>query len=173
MSNTLSERKTPLFFDAAELGKSLKEVGVDYLKVESRDVKTRWFHGPHDVDLFIWVDSKERIIKQQVSFCGQIVEWNVLEGVKTGVVIEHEMEDNKIKASEIVKFDERPIARAVQLAVDLVRHTESLEDPKKNLVLYNFGTEKGGVLTDFAKDLKFRKPSIVDRIRSLLWYFFR
>ena len=63
MTNKANDpRTTPLFFDAKGIGKSLREVGVEYLKVESRDVRTRWFRGPHDVDLFLWIDESQIII---------------------------------------------------------------------------------------------------------------
>lgn len=142
MSRALSEVQC---FEPAQAGRSLKEVGTDYLNVEERNITSRWFHSQHDVDLFLWLDENNQVIKQQVSFCGQIVEWNVIEGVRTGLVIEEEAQgfdeadNSKMGASEIIRFDTKPQSSAIQIAIEVIRHVEHMEQELRQMLLTNLG----------------------------------
>jgi hypothetical protein len=126
-----SDSKIPPFFNAQKIGGSLREVDVSLIQAETESVVSRWFHGPHEADLFIWTDERNNVIKQQVSFCGQIVEWNVLDGIRTGMVIERELEDASMNASEIIQFDGAPIESSIRLALDLIKHVNSLDEKTK------------------------------------------
>lgn len=140
MSKAFRVETKPYYFDPARAGKSLKEVGVDYLQIESRNITSRWFHSNEDVDLFIWLDEFQQIIKQQVSFCGQIVEWNMLDGLKTGVIIEEEFGDSKkVESSEIIQFDKQLQNDAIQLAIQVVQGIDKIEENVRLLILTNFG----------------------------------
>lgn len=126
------------FFDPKIAGRTLKEVGVDYLKMESRDVKTRWFHGEPGTDLFLWMDPSDEILKQQVSFHGLIVEWSIVDGLRTGMVIEEDSGQVDIKASEIIRFDEKVQNTSVDYAIETVRWVEGLEPAAKAQLIENF-----------------------------------
>lgn len=130
----------PRFFNAEELGTSLKEVATDVLEGNRHSLITRWFHSAKDVDLFIWVDDRQRIVKQQLSFFGQVVEWNVVEGLKTGLIVETERESDApaINASETVRFDARPQRTPVEQALALVSHVSALSDIERQAVADNF-----------------------------------
>lgn len=127
----------PRFFNAQELGKSLKEVATDYVATDGHQVVSRWFHSSQDADLYIWQDTKRNVIKQQLSFYGQVVEWNVLEGVKTGVVVEFE-DEGRASSSEIVRFDREAQGRPVSQAVELLRHVPALSDSDREALTANF-----------------------------------
>lgn len=127
----------PDFFNAQSIGRSLQEVSVEIIKTESQNVTSRWFHSNKDADLFIWHDERYNIIKQQVSFCGQIVEWNILEGVKTGIVEEHES-TGKISGSDLIRFDKQPQKSSIQMASEMVRHIEQLDELEKQALINNF-----------------------------------
>ncbi len=105
------ESKVPPFFNPQRIGGSLREIDVSLIQTENEKVLSRWFHGPDEADLFIWTDERNNVIKQQVTFCGQIVEWNVLDGIRTGVVIEQEYENASMAASETIQFDGPPLIR--------------------------------------------------------------
>jgi hypothetical protein len=123
-----TDAQVPPFFNAQRIGGSLREVDVSLIQSENEKVVSRWFHGPHDADLFIWTDERNNVIKHQTSFCGQIVEWNVLDGIRTGFVIEQEFESTSMPSSETIRFDGAPMETAITLALDLIRHVNSLDD---------------------------------------------
>lgn len=133
----------PHFFNAERIGESLKEVSSDVMRVESRDIVGRWFHSSDEADLFLWTDEQKQIVKQQISFYGQVVEWNAVEGTKTGVVIEEEnSEQPTIKASEVIRFDERPQIQPVGLAVDVIQHISALTKDEQAQIIGNFSRGK-------------------------------
>jgi len=127
------------FFNGKTVGRSLKEVAVDMIKTENEDLVSRWYHSTTGTDLFTWADRRDNIIKQQLNFNGQVVEWNCLEGIKTGVVIEQDMENEanqttisketqkdeaKVNPSETIKFDQKPQTNSVDLALEILKYTE-------------------------------------------------
>lgn len=128
----------PRFFNAEELGKSLKEVATDVIATQGdQKVISRWFHSSKDADLFIWLDNRQNIIKQQLTFFGQVVEWNVIEGVKTGMVVEDET-PSKVKASEIVHFDLTPQKAPLEQAKALLGFMSALKDDERQSLVTNF-----------------------------------
>jgi hypothetical protein len=128
----------PRFFNAEELGKSLKEVATDVIATQGdQKVISRWFHSSKDADLFIWLDSRQNVIKQQLTFFGQVVEWNVIEGVKTGLIVEDETPSN-IKSSEIVHFDLTPQKAPLEQAKALLGFISALKDDERQLLVTNF-----------------------------------
>ena len=137
MSGTSDGQQTPLFFNPEDIGHSLEEVSVDVIQTESQKVTSRWLHSAKEADLFIWFDEKQNIIKQQMSFCGQVVEWNILEGVKTGVILEEE-EQPGVDASEMIRFDESPQNTSIGQAIEVLRHVLALTEEDRQLLLENF-----------------------------------
>ncbi|MDZ4678360.1 MAG: hypothetical protein SGI74_12725 [Oligoflexia bacterium] len=136
----MNEKQTHSFFNGRGIGRNLKEVSADLVKNENKDIMSRWFHSEPGTDLFTWTDQQHNIIKQQISFNGQVVEWNCLDGIKTGVVIESDLQisgdqgleeqnnENQIAKenakSETIQFDENPQKRSVGLALEILRYME-------------------------------------------------
>ena len=127
----------PRYFSAEDLGQSLREVASEMIKTSRRDVLSRWFHSAKDADLFIWSDLKHNIIKQQLSFYGQVVEWNVIEGVKTGHVVVEEGR-GLTRGSEFLNFDQSPQIQAIEQAVLLLRHVPELKNSERDQLAANF-----------------------------------
>lgn len=132
----------PRFFNAEELGKSLKEVASDILVTKHRDIKSRWFHSAQDADLFIWTDLRHNVIKQQMTFYGQVVEWNVVEGLKTGLIIEEEI-SNRRQGVELVRFDSKPQRTPVEQALALLDHITALQEAERQTLAQNFRQDEG------------------------------
>lgn len=141
-----SEKILSHFFSGKNIGKNLKEVSVDLVKTETEDVVSRWYHAP-STDLFTWTDRGHNIIKQQLHFNGQVVEWNCLEGIKTGLVIEADLglkptynaegKLEKDRVSQSIKFDRDPMNNCVELALEIIENVE-FEKPVQAQLLSNF-----------------------------------
>lgn len=146
MSKDSLMSETPIYFEPAQAGKSLREVGVDFLDVENQKITSRWFRSGRDVDLFIWLDAQKKVIKQQMSFCGQIVEWNILDGLKTGVVIEEESldesDEGQKNSSEVIRFDQKPQPQAIRMALEVIQNMEPINQSEKDDLLLNFGANE-------------------------------
>ena len=133
-----NERQPAILFDAEQIGRSLREVAVDVIETENSTILSRWFHSKHDVELFLWVDGENNVIKHQVTFYGQVVEWNVFEGVKTGVVVEEEGrpgDDETVR--ETIRFDISPDAAAVNRTILLLENVSELPDQERRRICDN------------------------------------
>ena len=129
----------PRVFNAEEMGLSLKEVAVDILDADGNQIVSRWFHSSQDVDLFIWMDEQQNMLKHQVSFLGQVVEWNVLEGVKTGLIVETVIQGSE-EPGEVIRFDSTPLSPTVQQAISVLRNVVVLDDDDRATIIGNLRT---------------------------------
>lgn len=144
---TEAERTVPLLFDPESLGRSLREVAIDVIETEGSAILSRWFHSTSDVDLLIWSDEDKNVIKHQVNFFGQVVEWNIFEGVKTGFIIEEELGSNgdECESSEVIQFDQVPEAKAIRQALLLLEHVPDLNESDKDRIRDNLLNRVVGV----------------------------
>ncbi len=133
---------SPQLYQPQEIGKSLIEVGVDLIQSEGRCVLSRWFHSTQDVDLFIWQDDRNNIIKQQISMFGQVVEWNIVEGLKTGMIVEESDSDSdqKVKGSELIRYDQSPQGSSLKVSIEVLQHVKGLSASDLQCLLHNFRT---------------------------------
>lgn len=135
----------PRLFNAADLGGSLKEVATNLMPIGDKRVISRWFHSAKDCDLFLWTDREHKILKQQLSFYGQIVEWNIVEGLKTGLVIEDEGETRGgVASSEFVRFDPSPQPQPIEQALALLRHVTALNEREREALSAKFASREVG-----------------------------
>ena len=132
----LKDRISPLYLDPADLGRSLEEVASEVIETKAHNVISRWFRGVQDIDVFLWTDDGHNIIKQRVNYLGQIVEWNVVEGLRTGMVVEFENENEEDE--EKVLYDLEPQTVAVEQSLEVIRHMKALNDIERQVVLNNF-----------------------------------
>jgi hypothetical protein len=138
----------PTFFCGKNIGKNTKEVSVDLVETENDKVISRWYQGPN-VDFYTWISSEDnRVLKQQMNFNGQIVEWNSRDGLKTGVTIEDDLgqsktynEEGKLEKpghiSQSIKFDPSPMTNCVAWAIEILESIP-LENNILQKLLVNF-----------------------------------
>ena len=149
----------PKYFDAETLGTSLRQLAVDVVKGESTDFMSRWFRSSHaDADLVIWTDSEKRIIKHQLCFFGQVVEWNPISGTRTGLVIEEEVmatEDDPAaeiaakrpepvdrdgadrEIAETIRFDKQAQGNVIKQAIQLLGFVPELSENDRSMLIYH------------------------------------
>lgn len=144
----MNENASPKLFDPESLGASFEEFAVDIVKGESElEFVSRWFRAStQEADLVIWSDSAKRIIKQQLCFFGQVVEWNPINGTRTGVVIEQEVvtdetdddagEDSVSGLVETIRFDSRAQSTAVDSAIRLLSSISVLSESDRSSLVY-------------------------------------
>ena len=81
----MERRKIPDSMNIGFLATSLSPVPDYLLQVQIESVKSIWLRSDYEAGFFLWLDQEERIIKIQVHILGSILEWNLLEGVRTGI----------------------------------------------------------------------------------------
>ena len=127
--------ETYSIFDAAALGKTLRETTVRTVKTDIQDITTVWCHSDRGIDLFYWKDERNNIIKQQMQFQGQVAEWNVIEGTRTGVVIEEEKEGRSVAH---ISYDESPMGLTVDQIVHILSQASALRPLERDCLIKNF-----------------------------------
>ncbi len=133
--------KSSLLVNPEKMGESLLEVKDQNSGQGTNRVTTRWFKSqkqkPVDADVLLWIDHRNNIIKQQVSICGSVVEWNILDGLRTGVTIEQEVKGTK-EASESVQFDRASNIMNIQMAIRMLEKIPSMDSATKEALVKNF-----------------------------------
>ena len=133
------------YFNAEEVGKGMEEVACEVIKTEKNSVTSRWYRFSPEVNLYIWEDSKCNIIKQCMDICGQVVEWNIIEGVRTGYSFDEGLDEeptvvelHKRYQLDHVKYDDQPMAPAVHQAEQVIRKMQILEQNYIEKLIFNF-----------------------------------
>lgn len=180
MTAVRDEFDVPLYFDAKVLGKGLHEVSNEILKTEKSDVKSRWFTGEDGADFFTWQDLSGNFIKAQFTYCGQVFEWNVVSGVRTGVIVEEEPVEVGIKSSEVIRYDSEKMDQTVQDAVALIGHLVAMEEIERDDLLKSIHSNKTIDSMSHEEfwskygygDVKYSKSKSLLGLR-ILWYHIR
>lgn len=160
---TDNQKSIPIYLDLEKVGASLVEVGIDYQEIETREVETRWFRDPiSETEVFVWMNKNRKMIKQQVLVMGLLTEWNILDGVRTGVILESELSAKDLAqsgltpdstASESIHFDKKPQARTLDISISILKNMTCVEPELKELMLrqFNQGVRKKSFLSCFRK----------------------
>ncbi len=127
----LAEKNESMFFSPQKIGESFREVDVNYADSRGEKVVTRWFHADEGSDLYIWIDPRGEIVKQQIALHGLTIEWNILDGLRTGIVLEEELlestQRSSVKPSVRVIWDKVYSPTAVSIGVAVLGHITILE----------------------------------------------
>jgi hypothetical protein len=124
-----------IFFDLKEVGHSMQEMALDVVKSTDENIISRWYHSQKKADLYVWSDNHSNIIRSQFHLHGQIVEWNILEGVRTGLVVENEQENETTQ--EEIQFDSAPQKTAVMQVVNILSAMSVLRVEDREILIYN------------------------------------
>lgn len=157
---TTYELDFPILFYPHVIGKSFIEMELDVIETSKQNVLGRWYHSVNDADLFLWSDENNNIIKQQMIFSGQVVEWNIIDGLKTGLISDKEHENTNTtvtndteditkitrEKNKSIKYDKYLQTLAVSQALDIVQSIESLQWVLKEQLQTNY--KWGKKLTD-------------------------
>jgi hypothetical protein len=114
----------------ASLALDVREVSIDFIEVEKQTLRSRWFHSEQESDLFVWMDERGRLFKAQANVLGQVLEWNIMHGVRTGVAVENELqltENEEPTLREQILFDGKPRRATQDFIIAFVSHLTCLE----------------------------------------------
>ncbi len=127
------------------LGKTLKPVAQDLIHLRGQKVTSRWLHSELGADLILWQDERGNLIKQHVSFWGQVVQWDIVHGLKTGLIIE--MEEEEGSSAQLlgaaaprnpVHYDSSVQKATLSQALEILAYVQELERGELALVVENF-----------------------------------
>lgn len=128
--------------DVEALGASFQHLAIDVVRGESTDFTSHWFRSRSgEADLVIWMDGEKRIIKHQLCFFGQVVEWSPIYGTRTGFVIEEELglgaSADSSDVAEHIHFDRHVQRGVVQQAIRLLSSVPELNESDRKAMIFN------------------------------------
>ena len=132
-------KETASPFLSKQIGKSLTQFAAEIVTENNHEILSTWYKGEDgaDVDLYIWADKNKNIIKQQINFYGQVVEWNIVDGLKTGVYLDHESSNT----TDFIKYDFNKQKINIIQAVEILQCIEEISAEIKEELVYNFEKE--------------------------------
>ncbi|MDX9732285.1 MAG: hypothetical protein RBT63_10975 [Bdellovibrionales bacterium] len=108
-----------VYLDTEGIGSTLFERSVDVHLVEGVEYLMKWYKSALDADLMIWFDSCGSIRRFQLNVMGQVTEWSCDHGLRTGLIVETEIQGVEFKLaewSEAIRFDRDRDARALAIS---------------------------------------------------------
>jgi hypothetical protein len=148
-TNTVAVPTSIALYSPERIGISMEVVGTDFVKLQEKEIQTQWFRSHEtETDIIIWYDPDGKIIKQQINHMGVVVEWNVLEGVRTGILFDVEIhpatkktqteEEATEAVSESVQYDKTPQKQSLFTATEIIKHSKCIGQGLKLSLFKNF-----------------------------------
>lgn len=126
MSSARSEKEI-FYFCPESLGCQIKEVSFETLELEREQLSERRFKASKKAEIVYWIDEYSNIIKQQLSFYGQRIDWDLLKGIRTGLVFEEESDG---QVSKKFYYDSKINFWAVEQGIGILK--SSVRIPEKD-----------------------------------------
>lgn len=139
MSDKLKNEKAelPSLLSPQKIGEGLHEISAELVETGAEPLMTRWFRSEPETDVLYWIDSRKNVIKQQISFYGQVVEWNIIEGIRTGVKVEVEVSGQE-NPLEGLHYDTAPMRFAVGQAIRVLNSARQIHENERLMLVANF-----------------------------------
>ena len=122
------------------IAKKFEQISSDFIETPSHKLVMKWYRSVY-TDLYIWVDQESGgIVRQQFSYLGMIVEWNQIQGVKTGLVVDTPQEETGQKVNTVsnIQYDNRPLQESINSAIEIMKLTHSIDEKEEILSnMYN------------------------------------
>jgi len=132
MVNAAKER---FIYSPEAMIKGFARVSSDIVKTPSTELVVKWYRASY-VDLQIWIDkNQDKVIRQQFSFLGLIVEWNHIQGIKTGYVLDKPEGSSESKGLEVI-YDKVFEPKSVAQAIEVLSLANTL--PEKGEIIKNY-----------------------------------
>ena len=118
------------FFHTPTVAKILQEVAVDSVKTSSGSLLlSRWYQAGQVASLNLWTTPEGKILRQKFEILGQLVIWDKDSGLRTGLLVDHEVTGEK------PVYDPSVNLYSVMWAREIVDLTEALPDSFKKQIL--------------------------------------
>lgn len=118
-----------------QLAHLLTEVSSDLLKTEKSEVTSRWFRAGDDLELFAWLNHDHELIRLQVVVFDQVVEWDLIAGLRTGFVEDPPPMLRAQKPSTLIVYDRQINAPTVTLVQKIILDSAKIEDRLRSKIL--------------------------------------
>lgn len=108
------------------LAQRMNFVSFDTLQLENQSVRSHWYRHDDGLDFYYFQKDDGRLIKVHISVLGQIIEWNPLDGTRTGLLVEQEQGG---EVFESVHYDSRANTTSVEQGLVVIENANCLASP--------------------------------------------
>lgn len=106
------------------LAQKMNFVSFDTLQMERQSVQSHWFRHEEGLDIYYFQKEDGRLLKLHISCFGQVIEWNPLDGTRTGLLIEEEQNG---EVFETVQYDARANRESVDQSVVILQNASAID----------------------------------------------
>lgn len=114
--------------DPILLGQQLREIDPRFVAPDRRGNQVRWWQGGPTCDLFVWHDTSGTFVAAQLFFMGQVVEWSMEHGIRTGSVSIAPRGGHGYAAAELFNFKSPPDDETLSVARRILGAAELPDD---------------------------------------------
>lgn len=123
----------PLTLDFIKtLAQRMNFVSFDTLELENQSVRSHWYRHDDGLDFYYFQKDDGRLIKLHISVLGQVIEWNPLDGTRTGLLVEHEQGG---EVFESIHYDSRANHASLEQGVVVIENANGLASPLREELL--------------------------------------
>lgn len=98
-------------------------VSFDVIQFHDNEMRSHWYRY-EDIDLYYFQNLAGDISKIHISVFGEVIEWNPLDGLRSGLLIEAEGDAG---ITEVIQYDARPSSKCLEQAVEILRAARNIE----------------------------------------------
>lgn len=138
-----------------KMAENISFVSFDMIQIKDAELKSHWYKHDH-IDLYYYQNSNGDLVKFHISLFGQVLEWNALAGVRTGLLVEEEKQN---AVFEMIQYDERANPGTMAQALLVLRNAQAVESPvREELMEYITATQAGKSSSkkSFAREATFK-----------------
>ncbi len=112
------------------IARNFVEVSSDMVSTPTRKLVIKWYRSSH-VDLQVWLDhGHSKVIRQQFSYMGLVVEWNHIQGVRTGY-LQDSLAGEEATNNAQVTYDKSIQKESVELVLEVMKLTEGISEKQE------------------------------------------
>ncbi len=120
------------FFHTATVAKIIQEVAVDSVKTSSGLLMSRWYQAGQVASLNLWTTPDGKVTRQKMEILGQLVIWDKDGGIRTGLLVDHEVTGEK------AEYDPGLNMYSLMWACEIVQKADAIPESFKKQVLKNW-----------------------------------
>lgn len=122
-----------LICDLFQLAPLMQLEAVDVVETHRGDLERHWYSSPGPAE-FLFLTRQNRLIKHRLDLLGQVIEWNYVDGSKTGYVQDDEI-PGVLQPASTISFDKVPDEQLLYLAISFIESMKTLDDEIRGEVI--------------------------------------
>ncbi len=113
------------------MAKKIHFISFDVVRFQDKEMRSHWYQY-ESLDLYYFEKTDKEMVKIHINVFGQVVEWNGYDGVRTGVLIEEEKEE---QIFEVLQYDSRPNSSAIAQCLLVLENAFQIDQTQRQQMI--------------------------------------